>query len=90
MVPRDPCSKHWPQAKDLRIPPALDCQQLNHYFSGGCLTTKTGLLSCMQQLRWFCDMHQDEIMPRGYNLGDKEGQEVRPGWFWFGLCRAIS
>ena len=64
------------QAKDLKNPPPVDQQQLNHFFNGGCLTTKTGLTASMKQLRWHHDFHQDEIFPRAYNISNPSDRQV--------------
>ena len=64
------------QAKDLKNPPPVDQQQLNHFFNGGCLTTKTGLTASMKQLKWYRDFHQDEIFPRAYNISNPSDRQV--------------
>jgi hypothetical protein len=64
------------QAKDLKRPPPLEHQQLNHFFKGGALTTKTGLTSHMKGLRWWADTHQDDVFPRSYNLDNADEREV--------------
>ena len=47
-------------------------QFINHFCHSSAITTKVGLLKCMREVSWFCDVEEKCFLPRGYDLSDFE------------------
>jgi len=45
-------------------------QLTNHYLKNVAITTKAGLIKCLNALVWTADAHANDIIPRGYDLGN--------------------
>jgi hypothetical protein len=42
----------------------------NHFLKNTSITTKAGLLLCLESLPWIADIRTEDILPRGYNLAE--------------------
>jgi tubulin monoglycylase TTLL3/8 len=56
------------RSSDIGLDSLQPWQLTNHFLKNIAITTKAGLIKCLQQLVWHADVCPDDIIPRAYDL----------------------